>query len=133
MNVALILAGGNGVVVVKPTKKRKKLVERSPFCHWCKKKVHFYIQENGQKMPASAATLDHYFAKGDERREDSQIPAVLSCFKCNQIRGNMRPENFKNELEISPKYGYPLNVIKPLTSKIYELIPVEIREKLNKI
>jgi len=118
---------------MKPTKKRKKLVVQNPHCHWCGKKVHFHIQELGQKMPDAAATLDHYFAKGDERREDSTTPAVLSCFKCNQIRGNMRPENFKNKLEINPKYGQSPNGTKPLTSKIWELISPEIRMKLNSI
>ncbi len=108
-------------------------MKEAPYCHWCDQKVYFYVPGSGEDMPDSAATLDHYYAKGDKRREANEVASVLSCYRCNQKRGNTRPEEFGNKEEINLKLGKRLNKNISLTSSIYELIPLEIREKLNNI
>jgi len=114
-----------------PGKRRKRLTEEAPYCHWCDQKVYFYVPGPGENMPDSAATLDHYYAKGDKRRETNESPSVLSCYRCNQKRGNTKSEEFGNKLEINQKLGKRLNKNSPLTSTIYDLITPEIREKLK--
>jgi len=76
-----------------------KLLKDSPYCHWCKCEVRKFKPGPGRPPPEWAATLDHYYAKGDKRRGGkTPIPRVLCCYGCNQKRGDMKPEDWENKL-----------------------------------
>lgn len=77
-------------------------------CHWCKR-----------KFPLDDLTRDHIYPKGHPKRGVSrkQGSMVLACIVCNQERGNLPYEVFKNrkvkkEKEISPHYTLE-EIIKP--------------------
>lgn len=64
------------------TRRRKRLHENNPHCHWC----GILTVEGGSPRHANAATLDHVYSRLDPRRASGPSPVVLACYSCNQRR-----------------------------------------------
>lgn len=70
-------------------KRRARLMEKDPHCHWCGVKVIYYPLKKGETMPNNFATLDHLVSRYYKPRFDpkmKQKTMVLACFKCNMKR-----------------------------------------------
>ena len=117
-------------LVNRGTNRKNKLLEDFPYCHWCKREVRKFEQWPGCASPAWGATLDHFYAKGDKRRRENTNPVVLSCYRCNNKRGNTKPEKWANKLGINKDKREERNSCKLLTSMIKDLISEEMKRKL---
>lgn len=101
--------------------KKIRLLKRSPYCHWCGRKVFLSSSHRGKEVKNNTATIDHIFAKGDERRDyPDGKRIVLCCNSCNQKRGDMRPEEWV-------KFR-----TKPKRSRIEEITSDSLKETLDK-
>ena len=73
-------------------KRRKRLMDKDPYCYWCGKKLTLYPdypKRKHQKMPADYPTIDHLKSKYWGPRRDVQMKEktlVLACPKCNNDR-----------------------------------------------
>ncbi|KKN79629.1 hypothetical protein LCGC14_0338330 [marine sediment metagenome] len=71
-------------------KRRKRLFEAHPYCHWCGAEVDNSPFVSHQPPSPDAATIDHRYGKLDPRRRSTLDPdamSVLSCWECNNRRG----------------------------------------------
>ena len=63
-------------------------------CHWCGVPVILRRPDGNMPKKAEKATIDHVYPRGDPRRayvlnDRTRIYTVLSCFTCNNNRGNL--------------------------------------------
>lgn len=71
-------------------KRRERLFQEHPYCHWCGIEVIKHAHTPHRPDPPNVATIDHRYGKLDPRRRDTQDPdaqSVLSCWECNNRRG----------------------------------------------
>lgn len=69
--------------------RRRRLVDKSPYCHWCNRPVFEYPHVRGRKVPDDAATVDHLVSRYWGKRPNvfgRQKTLVLACFQCNGLR-----------------------------------------------
>lgn len=75
-------------------KRRIRLMEKHPFCHWCNRPLKLYPdypeKYQNKPMPEDYPTIDHLNSKtGLKKRPDPKMKArtlVLSCPSCNNNR-----------------------------------------------
>lgn len=76
-------------------KRRLKLWEEDPHCHWC---GCLTVWPNGHRQKPTTATLDHLRDRYDPQRgSDKSLATVLACYACNQARGRARTLSFPIE------------------------------------
>jgi hypothetical protein len=78
-------------------RRRAELMARSPYCHWCGRKLVYFRLKPRQKTPPNFATLDHVNSRNvhpDGRPAQGRL--VLACPPCNEKRGAL-------EVAVMPK------------------------------
>ena len=67
-------------------RRRNRLFKEDPKCYHCGCDL---IKPEDVDASPNSATLDHIYSKPDPRRLDPDYInyTVLSCYKCNQVRG----------------------------------------------
>jgi len=106
----------------KETLKRTKylLHENDPRCYWCGIETEISSIKNLGHHFDREATIDHVITNNTHNKftlkkvnENFHVGKyVLSCFRCNNIRGNIPFIEFRNLLlykEFCIKYGIPIN------------------------
>lgn len=91
-------------------KRRKRLLSENPYCHWCGKGVFEYKVQKGNTEPDDMATLDHLRSRLHplKRAPNGGEPlTVLSCRKCNHLRGAEEERSLELEKlhKCSGRYG----------------------------
>lgn len=83
----------------RKSKKRQRIIERDVVCVYCG------VVPDGS-TPDLAATLDHVVPKSQGGRS-SEDNLVLACFRCNNRKANLGPEEFRagSELPTSRRPG----------------------------
>jgi hypothetical protein len=76
-------------------KKIGKLMKIDPHCYYCGIGLIWYKTTGNEKLPHNFATIEHLYDKyePEKRREfhkKCQSQTVISCFRCNQKRGEER-------------------------------------------
>jgi hypothetical protein len=71
-------------------KRREKLWQADPHCHWC---GCLTVPPSGaakmKRIPKNMATLDHLRSRYDSSRgSDCEEATVLACWQCNQRRSS---------------------------------------------
>lgn len=67
--------------------RRLNLMKKSPFCHWCGRRLVYFKTEGGQKLPDNFATIDHINSRLIHTGGRPWMgERVLSCPRCNQDR-----------------------------------------------
>lgn len=64
---------------------RKMLWDANKSCFWCGRETTWFNEPTFP--PPEAATIDHLYTKEDPRRIIAPHALVLSCTKCNSVRG----------------------------------------------
>ncbi len=68
--------------------KLDRLFAVSQTCRWCGILTRRIVPAKGEQSPDDMATFDHLVEGSNVMRpEPISRPGVLSCYKCNQIRG----------------------------------------------
>lgn len=68
----------------KKRRRRLKFLEKDPFCFYCRR-----------KLKLNNSTLDHKVPKSKGGKGHSNY--VLSCYKCNQLKGSKNVKTFLSE------------------------------------
>lgn len=73
-------------------RRRERLMQIDPHCHWCGIEVIYYALPEGKQMPDNFATIDHLYSRLNEQRKEKtfayghEMTLVLACHKCNHER-----------------------------------------------
>lgn len=70
-------------------KRRLRLMQKDPHCHWCRRELKSYPNRTRGKLPADFPTIDHLTSKFLCPRRDTRMrktTLVLACQKCNTAR-----------------------------------------------
>jgi hypothetical protein len=109
-------AQGNAARVSKNSlvNRRRNLMKRHPFCHWCGCSVVYFKMEPHQMMPNDFATIDHIYSRlMHPNGRPNPGERVLSCPSCNQGR-NREEEKLLGAEELTrraqDKHRYTVSV-----------------------
>lgn len=76
--------------MMRDKRRRLKLWQRNPHCHWCgRKTVYIQRRQGGPKVAYSddEATLDHLNSRlSGNRKQTNTVTTVLACRACNHRR-----------------------------------------------
>lgn len=91
-------------------KRRERLLEKDPHCHWCNIEVIFFSLKKHQVTPDNYATIDHlntrYYKRRRQQFSSGQVQTcVLACNKCNWERNEEETQSLSIE-ELRYRSGY---------------------------
>lgn len=94
----------NRIDMSKKQRRRRLFRESNGICHWCGILTYERMPGESDRLSPNHATLDHLRSKHDKNRlepnTNSEVRYVLSCFRCNQIRGTLHQYSSKFNLII---------------------------------